>query len=61
MAASKHLGVLRLAGLVVSTRDRNRVLHTLTPLGHALLLGHLTSDFASGVSNIVPNWTHGPP
>ncbi|MFF5176027.1 ArsR/SmtB family transcription factor [Micromonospora sp. NPDC000089] len=36
-AASQHTAVLRNAGLLVSRRDRNRVLHTLTPLGRAML------------------------
>ncbi|TDC73019.1 ArsR family transcriptional regulator [Micromonospora sp. KC606] len=36
-AASQHTAVLRKAGLLVSQRDRNRVLHTLTPLGRAML------------------------
>ncbi|WP_433531557.1 ArsR/SmtB family transcription factor [Micromonospora sp. CA-263727] len=36
-AASQHTSVLRNAGLLVSHRDRNTVLHTLTPLGRALL------------------------
>jgi DNA-binding transcriptional ArsR family regulator len=36
-SASQHLTVLRNAGLVVSRRDRNMVLHTLTPLGQAML------------------------
>ncbi|MFU8870555.1 winged helix-turn-helix domain-containing protein [Micromonospora sp. SL4-19] len=36
-AASQHTTVLRNAGLLVSHRDRNRVLHTLTPLGRAVL------------------------
>ncbi|TDB75787.1 helix-turn-helix domain-containing protein [Micromonospora sp. KC723] len=36
-AASQHAAVLRKAGLLVSQRDRNRVLHTLTPLGRAML------------------------
>ncbi|MBY8872163.1 winged helix-turn-helix domain-containing protein [Micromonospora sp. PLK6-60] len=36
-AASQHTAVLRNAGLLVSTRDRNTVLHTLTPLGRAVL------------------------
>ncbi|MEH0980771.1 ArsR/SmtB family transcription factor [Micromonospora sp. CPCC 205556] len=36
-AASQHTTVLRNAGLLVSQRDRNRVLHTLTPLGRAVL------------------------
>ncbi|MET7468652.1 ArsR/SmtB family transcription factor [Micromonospora sp. NPDC005686] len=36
-AASQHTTVLRNAGLLVSKRDRNTVLHTLTPLGRAVL------------------------
>ncbi|HEX5595798.1 MAG TPA: winged helix-turn-helix domain-containing protein [Micromonosporaceae bacterium] len=36
-AASQHATVLRNAGLLVSQRDRNMVLHTLTPLGKAIL------------------------
>ncbi|MET8910913.1 winged helix-turn-helix domain-containing protein [Micromonospora sp. NPDC004551] len=36
-AASQHTAVLRNAGLLVSRRDRNMVLHTLTPLGRAVL------------------------
>ncbi len=35
--ASRHATVLRKAGLVRTTRNRNAVLHTLTPLGVALL------------------------
>lgn len=38
-AVSQHTTVLRNAGLLVSHRDRNTVLHTLTPLGRALLDG----------------------
>jgi DNA-binding transcriptional ArsR family regulator len=36
-AASQHTAVLRNAGLVVTQRDRNMVIHTLTPLGSAML------------------------
>ncbi|MEJ3741910.1 winged helix-turn-helix domain-containing protein [Actinomycetes bacterium KLBMP 9797] len=36
-AASQHATVLREAGLLVSRREANTVLHTLTPLGRALL------------------------
>ncbi|MBL6275300.1 winged helix-turn-helix transcriptional regulator [Micromonospora fiedleri] len=36
-AVSQHTTVLRNAGLLVSHRDRNTVLHTLTPLGRAIL------------------------
>lgn len=39
-SASEHAAVLRRAGLVISTRDRHRVRHTLTPLGVDLLAGH---------------------
>ncbi|QXE32932.1 winged helix-turn-helix domain-containing protein [Streptomyces sp. GMY02] len=35
--ASEHAGTLREAGLATSTRHGNTVLHTLTPLGAALL------------------------
>lgn len=40
--ASQHATVLRRAGLILSTRRGNNVLHTLTPLGAALLDGWLT-------------------
>jgi DNA-binding transcriptional ArsR family regulator len=36
-AASQHASVLRNAGLLVTRRDGNTVLHTLTPLGLAML------------------------
>lgn len=36
-SASEHAKVLREAGLVTSQRDRNRMLHNITPLGMALL------------------------
>jgi DNA-binding transcriptional ArsR family regulator len=36
-AASQHATVLRNAGLLVSRRDRNTVVHMLTPLGRAVL------------------------
>ncbi|MGY1440019.1 ArsR/SmtB family transcription factor [Streptomyces reniochalinae] len=35
-SVSEHVSVLRAAGLVVSVRHDNRVLHTLTPLGRGL-------------------------
>ncbi|MGA3537965.1 ArsR/SmtB family transcription factor [Micromonosporaceae bacterium DT194] len=38
-AASQHTTVLRNAGLLVSRRERNMVVHTLTPLGLAILKG----------------------
>ncbi|MEU5881020.1 winged helix-turn-helix domain-containing protein [Spirillospora sp. NPDC047279] len=38
-SASEHAKILREAGLITSRRDRNRVIHDLTPLGLALLLG----------------------
>lgn len=37
--ASEHATVLRAAGLITTVRDGSRVLHTLTPLGEALLAG----------------------
>ncbi|GIF66045.1 transcriptional regulator [Asanoa ishikariensis] len=36
-AASQHAAVLRNAGLLVSRRDGNTMVHTLTPLGRAML------------------------
>ncbi|WP_256104275.1 winged helix-turn-helix domain-containing protein [Streptomyces sp. ODS05-4] len=41
-SASQHAGVLREAGLVVTMRQGSSVLHTLTPLGAALLHGGRT-------------------
>lgn len=38
-SASQHVHALRDAGLVLSRRDRNHVLHSLTPLGSALASG----------------------
>lgn len=38
-SASQHAAVLREAGLVLTLRHGNAVLHTLTPLGAALLRG----------------------
>ena len=38
-AASKHLSVLRSAGLVSSTREQNAVRHSITSLGQKLLSG----------------------
>jgi DNA-binding transcriptional ArsR family regulator len=35
---SQHIGILRDAGLLLTTRRANRVLHTITPAGHALRL-----------------------
>ncbi|GAA0624908.1 hypothetical protein GCM10010174_50210 [Kutzneria viridogrisea] len=37
--ASQHTTVLRHSGLIATRRVRNRVLHSLTPLGQALLRG----------------------
>ncbi|MFW6694470.1 helix-turn-helix domain-containing protein [Streptomyces sp. MAR4 CNX-425] len=42
-SASEHAAVLRRAGLITSTRLRNRVHHSLTPLGTALLTGGATA------------------
>ncbi len=39
-SASQHAGVLREAGLVVTLRHGSAVLHSLTPLGTALLRGN---------------------
>jgi DNA-binding transcriptional ArsR family regulator len=41
-SASEHTTVLREAGLISSHRDRNRMLHTVTPLGHGLQAAGVT-------------------
>ncbi|GHF15388.1 hypothetical protein GCM10014715_83320 [Streptomyces spiralis] len=38
-SASQHTTVLRHAGLLTTTRNGSAVLHTLSPLGEALLHG----------------------
>ncbi|MFJ8075034.1 ArsR/SmtB family transcription factor [Streptomyces sp. NPDC096176] len=43
-SASQHAAVLREAGLVVTLRHGNAVLHSLTPLGAALLRGGATPE-----------------
>ncbi|MEV1055024.1 winged helix-turn-helix domain-containing protein [Streptomyces sp. NPDC049887] len=43
-SASQHACVLREAGLVVTLRNGNAVLHTMTPLGTALLRGRAQRD-----------------
>ncbi|WP_367136198.1 MULTISPECIES: ArsR/SmtB family transcription factor [Streptomyces] len=46
-SASQHAGVLREAGLVLTLRNGSAVMHTLTPLGAALLRGgHKTTQLA---------------
>ncbi|MFI1399900.1 ArsR/SmtB family transcription factor [Streptomyces sp. NPDC020681] len=45
-SASQHAAVLREAGLVLTLRHGNAVLHTLTPLGAALLRGGATAEAA---------------
>ncbi len=42
-SASQHTSVLRNAGLITTTRTGTAVLHTLTPLGTALLQGDTTT------------------
>ncbi|HVV22438.1 MAG TPA: helix-turn-helix domain-containing protein [Pseudonocardiaceae bacterium] len=42
--ASQHTAVLRQTGLITTRRMRNTVLHTVTPLGMALLGGKLRSS-----------------
>ncbi|QFR01094.1 winged helix-turn-helix transcriptional regulator [Streptomyces phaeolivaceus] len=46
--ASHHTAVLRDAGLITSHRHANTVLHTLTPLGAALLNGKAGRDAVEG-------------
>ncbi|TJZ55730.1 winged helix-turn-helix transcriptional regulator [Streptomyces piniterrae] len=46
-SASQHATVLREAGLLVTLRQGNAVLHTLTPLGAALLRGARPAEAAA--------------
>ncbi|MFI1012863.1 ArsR/SmtB family transcription factor [Streptomyces sp. NPDC020965] len=46
-SASQHAAVLRDAGLVLTLRHGNAVLHTLTPLGAALLRGGAPAEATS--------------
>lgn len=50
-SASQHAAVLREAGLVVTLRHGNAVLHTLTPLGAALLRGGASPEPRSYARN----------
>lgn len=52
-AASKHLTVLRNAGLISSVRHHHSVLHTRTPLGRALLEGARPPRDQHGVSWVI--------
>ncbi|UUU22859.1 ArsR/SmtB family transcription factor [Streptomyces sp. DSM 40750] len=45
--ASQHTAVLRQSGLITTRRVRNKVLHTVTPLGLALLGGRLRHHTAA--------------
>ncbi|GGQ17945.1 ArsR/SmtB family transcription factor [Streptomyces roseolilacinus] len=56
--ASQHTAVLRHSGLITTRRVRNNVLHTVTPLGMALLGGRLR-DGAASVSPAGPPATYG--
>jgi DNA-binding transcriptional ArsR family regulator len=47
-SASQHASVLREAGLVHTLRQGGAVLHTLTPLGAALLRGGAPADRVLG-------------
>ncbi|MGD3106407.1 ArsR/SmtB family transcription factor [Streptomyces sp. YGL11-2] len=47
-SASQHATVLRDAGLLFTLRQGNAVLHTLTPLGAALLRGARATEQAAG-------------
>ncbi|WP_405859843.1 winged helix-turn-helix domain-containing protein [Streptomyces sp. NBC_00090] len=46
--ASKQATVLREAGLITTLRNRTTAMHTLTPLGFALLQRELPAEVASG-------------
>jgi DNA-binding transcriptional ArsR family regulator len=50
-SASRHTAVLREAGLITTARHRNTALHTLTPLGMALLhIGNRSQARGAGTS-----------
>jgi DNA-binding transcriptional ArsR family regulator len=49
--ASQHTSVLREAGLVASRRSRNMVLHSVTPLGLAMIEGR-SLDIAESVLSV---------
>lgn len=48
-SASQHATVLRDAGLITSTRHRNMMLHTVTPLGSLLLRRTARASLADGL------------
>ncbi|MFV2120786.1 transcriptional regulator, partial [Streptomyces sp. Act-28] len=56
--AGQHTAVLRQSGPITTHRVRDNVLHTVTPLGMALLGGHL-HDGAAPVRPAGPPSTHG--
>ncbi len=51
-SASQHASVLRNAGLIISVRERNTVLHMLTPLGLAVIDGECSIDSAARADSI---------
>ncbi|MEU9118461.1 winged helix-turn-helix domain-containing protein [Streptomyces sp. NPDC048506] len=57
--ASQHTAVLRQSGLITTRRVRNTVLHSVTPLGMALLDGKVIAPATSSVT--VPARLPGPP
>lgn len=54
--ASQHTAVLRQSGLITTRRVRNTVLHSVTPLGMALLDGRVLETAATGPGPVL-----GPP
>ncbi|MGW7418194.1 ArsR/SmtB family transcription factor [Streptomyces sp. NPDC054863] len=50
--ASQHAAILRQSGLITTRRARNNVLHTVTPLGMALLGGRLRDTMPA--ADLVP-------
>ncbi|GAA0456737.1 helix-turn-helix domain-containing protein [Streptomyces sp. NPDC046215] len=53
-SASQHAGVLREAGLVLTLRNGSAVMHTLTPLGAALLRGGHRGPLGRRTQSSVP-------
>ncbi|MGP4049754.1 helix-turn-helix domain-containing protein [Streptomyces sp. 2A115] len=52
--ASEHIRILREAGLTASVRDRNTMLHVLTPLGFSLLTANRTGQRQAAITGAVP-------
>jgi DNA-binding transcriptional ArsR family regulator len=59
-STSDHTKVLRESGLITSRRNRNRLIHQLTPLGHALLADSALSLHAREAATLPPPFQRSP-